>query len=202
MEIKVFQIDSDLDTKRMGFRKLASADPSGEKNIDSDIYKPVYETEIESAVDMDPFKILEDLFRQTNIGERPDGYTGHSLSVSDVVQLGPDFYFCDSFGFEKLNAFCPGGKPQEEKFQVECEAMIRRMVDHIRVMDGDDLATLVADMFVVDVSCDYDDKRGQLVFDISPRPDAGEDFKKHTYGSAKEVFKDAIISKPSGPKMG
>lgn len=202
MDFKVFQIDSDLDVKRMRFMRLSFADKSGNKNIDSAIYRSVYETDTVVPADTDPLEILEGFYRMVNVHGHPEGYQGHTLSVSDVVQLGEDFYFCDSIGFEKLNAFCPGGKPQEEKFQVECESMIRRLVDHIHVMDGDDLATLVADMFVVDVSCEYDDKRGQLVFDISPRPDAGEDFKKHTYGSAKEVFKDAIINKPSGPKMG
>ena len=202
MEMKVFQIDSDLDEKRMGFMRLSFADPSGGKNIDSSIYQPVYETEVEVPSGVEPLAILEGFFRQINVNGKPDGYTGHTLSVSDVVQLCPDFYFCDSIGFEKLNAFCPGGKPQEEKFQVECEAMINRLVDHIREMDGDDLATLVSHMFMVDASCDHDVERDQLVIDISPRPDADEDFKRHTYGAAKEVFKGAIINKSFGPKMG
>lgn len=202
MEMKVFQIDHDLDVNRMSFMKLAIADPSGTKNIDSGIYKPVYETEIEPAAGTEPIEILEDFFRQLNIGERPDGYSGHTLSVSDVVQLGPDFYFCDSFGFEKLNAFCPGGKPQEEKFQVECESMIRRLVDHIQELDGDDLAALVSHMFMVDASCDHDVERDQLIIDISPRPDADEESKSHTYGAAKKVFEDAIINKSFVPKMG
>lgn len=202
MEMKVFQIDSDLDVKRMGFMRLSFADPSGDKNIDSSIYRPVYEAEIEPRPDADPLAILEGFFHQINVKGKPEGYTGHSLSVSDVVQLGEDFYFCDSIGFEKLNSFCPGGKPQEEKFQVECEAMINRLVDHIREMDGDDLATLVSHMFMVDASCDHDVKRDQLVIDISPRPDADEDFKKHTYGAAREVFKNAIIGKSFVPKMG
>jgi hypothetical protein len=201
MEMKVFQIDSDLDVNRMSFMRLSFADPSGGKNIDSSIYQPVYETEIEMPAGVEPLAILEGFYRQINVEGKPEGYTGHSLSVSDVVQLGPDFYFCDSIGFEKLNSFCPGGK-QEEKFQVECEAMVRRLVDHIQEMDGDDLAALVSHMFVVDVSCDHDDNRGQLVFDISPRPDADEDFKKHTYGAAKETFNGAIINKSFGPKMG
>lgn len=203
MEMKVFQIDSDLDEKRMSFMRLSFADPSGSKCIDSAIYKSVYETEVEMSVGTDPRVVLEDFFRQINIEGHPEGYHGHTLSVSDVVQLGSDFYFCDSIGFEKLNAFCPGGKPQEERFQVECEAMINRLVDHIREMDGDDLATLVSHMFMVEASCDHDVKRDQLVIDISPRPDADEDLKKHTYGAAKQVFESAIINnKPFGPKMG
>jgi hypothetical protein len=80
--------------------------------------------------------------------------------------------------------------------------MLRSLFSHIRDMDGDDLAALVRDIFVVDVSCEHDDERGRLLFNISPRPDTDEDFRRYTYGSAKETFKDAIINKPSGPKMG
>jgi hypothetical protein len=204
MEVRVFQVDEDLDPKRIRrFRGLKGVDPQGSLCIDSNYYKSVYEADVKLSHGATTMNVLEDIYRQTNVGERPVGYTGHSLSVSDVVQAGDDFYFCDSIGFQKLYAFCPGGKPQqEEKFQVECEAMVRRLVDHIQEMDGDDLAALVSHMFVVDVSCDHDDDRGQLVFDIAPRPDADEEFKRHTYGSAKETFKGAIIGKSVAPKMG
>ena len=32
----------------------------------------------------------------------PIGFRGHSLSVSDVVSLNGEYYFCDSFGFKKI----------------------------------------------------------------------------------------------------
>lgn len=55
--------------------------------------------------DMD---LLEEIFRIWNQPTRPTGtcFTGHSLSVSDIVALNRDdkirFYFCDSFGFREL----------------------------------------------------------------------------------------------------
>ena len=36
-------------------------------------------------------------------GVKPDGYTGHSLSISDVVILGEKAYYVDDFGFKNIN---------------------------------------------------------------------------------------------------
>ena len=50
----------------------------------------------------------EKIFRIWNSPTRPTGirFTGHSLSVSDIVAMNRDgkirFYFCDSFGFREL----------------------------------------------------------------------------------------------------
>ena len=50
---------------------------------------------------------LEDVFVLFHSG-RPDGFRGHSLSVSDVVEvedaasMTPGFYFCDSVGFKEI----------------------------------------------------------------------------------------------------
>ena len=50
---------------------------------------------------------LEDVFVLFQSG-RPEGFQGHSLSVSDVVEvedavsITPGFYFCDSIGFKEI----------------------------------------------------------------------------------------------------
>ncbi len=52
----------------------------------------------------------EKLFRLYNIGQRPKGYTGRSMSVSDIVTLWDNdqeppvktIWFCDSFGFRQI----------------------------------------------------------------------------------------------------
>lgn len=54
------------------------------------------------------FKSLEDVFGAFNFN-RPDDYHARSLSVSDIVEvktaenMEPGFYFCDSFGFQKVD---------------------------------------------------------------------------------------------------
>ena len=44
----------------------------------------------------------EDVYR-TLQGDKPDGYKGHSLSVSDIVMIDDEIMYCDSYGFEKIN---------------------------------------------------------------------------------------------------
>lgn len=52
--------------------------------------------------------VLENLFERFNIG-RPEDFTGHSLSVSDVIALKRQneikYYYVDSFGFQELPGF-------------------------------------------------------------------------------------------------
>ena len=53
-------------------------------------------------------EVLEQAYAQFNI-YRPADFTGHSLSVSDIVAIkrGPDvsYHYCDTFGFKELEKF-------------------------------------------------------------------------------------------------
>ena len=99
MRIRIFQINHDRDPERLKFCGLAERDG---KPIDAASYDRVFTGEVEG-------KSLEDVFRIFNTeGHRL--HRGHSLSVSDVVELRDPvadheagFYFCDSVGFEKVD---------------------------------------------------------------------------------------------------
>jgi len=67
-------------------------------NIDD--YAVVYEGELEDEGKPDTY-YLEKLFEIFNINH-PEDYRGHSLSVSDVVELDGVNYYCDSHGWVKL----------------------------------------------------------------------------------------------------
>lgn len=63
-------------------------------------YNTVYTGEIEGT---DTTEILERIYTIFNT-KHPDGYRGRSLSVGDLVALeDTGTYFCDSFGFKKVN---------------------------------------------------------------------------------------------------
>ena len=101
MEIKIYQINIDRDYNRVAFANLEALERyQGTSEIDSTIYDEVFSGTVDCSE-------LEDVYRMFNV-DRPEGYTGRSLSVSDVVQItagrdpAPGFYFCDSFGFEKV----------------------------------------------------------------------------------------------------
>lgn len=104
---RVHQLKPDVDVmmKFIGYDELAkhfgTPDPSD--------YQVVYDGEVET-------NDLEDLYTKFNI-DHPPGYTGHSLSMSDVVELydasGSSFHYVDRFGFREI----PFGEPELEQQQ-------------------------------------------------------------------------------------
>ena len=61
-------------------------------------YREVYSGDIDGE---GVYVILENLFRMFNMSH-PEDFHGHSLSVSDVVNLDGKHYYCDSFGWEEV----------------------------------------------------------------------------------------------------
>ena len=101
MKINIYQINQDRDPQRLKFmgldavrKVLRSAEP------DCAAYDKVYSGDVKC-------RNLEDVFVLFQSG-RPEGFQGHSLSVSDVVEvedaasITPGFYFCDSIGFKEI----------------------------------------------------------------------------------------------------
>ncbi len=70
--------------------------------LDSDLYNKVYDGQTEVGEDEEAIVTLEYLYMKFQ-GEKPEGYTGHSLSVSDVVVLDGTAYYVDDCGFEKID---------------------------------------------------------------------------------------------------
>lgn len=91
MQTKIYQINTDRDVNRVKFR--------GYKDLpvqfDPSIYDLVYEGDLEASD-------LEDLFALLNVGAKPEGYRGHSLSVSDVVLNRDGAFFCDNVGWKRI----------------------------------------------------------------------------------------------------
>lgn len=97
MKIKIFQVDDRLDRYKTRFQNYDGIMKSAGR-VDPSIYKTVYD----GNVDADN---LETIFTICNT-DHPVGYNGHSMSVSDVVELEDgSCHFCDSFGFKELTDF-------------------------------------------------------------------------------------------------
>ena len=101
MKINIYQVNQNRDTQRLKFmgldavrKVLRSAEP------DCATYDKVYSGDVKC-------RNLEDVFVLFQSG-KPEGFQGHSLSVSDVVEvedaasITPGFYFCDSIGFKEI----------------------------------------------------------------------------------------------------
>ena len=97
MKIKVFQVDPQRDQHYTLFRSYESVMQSAGQ-IDPGIYKTVFDGNVDA-------QDLEDVFAVLNFNH-PVGYNGHSLSVSDIVEVeGRGCFYCDSLGFKEVPDF-------------------------------------------------------------------------------------------------
>lgn len=100
MKIRIFQINSEKDMKNVEFMDHDFTMSKG--GVDPSIYQQVYGGVAYA-------KNLEELFMQCNTDKPPLGFCGHTLSVSDVVEIwegkNSGFYFVDSIGFKRLEDF-------------------------------------------------------------------------------------------------
>ena len=65
-------------------------------------YEVVYGGTISASAYKNIFELLESLFTKFNV-DRPEDFKGHSMSVSDVIQLEDDrFYYVDMIAFQPI----------------------------------------------------------------------------------------------------
>ena len=131
MGIRVFQVNESLDKEKLKFMGYDTAMKHG--GVDPEIYRQVYGGVVNCSDVESTFALCN-----TNC---PPGYFGHSMSVSDVVEVcggaQKGFYFCDSIGFKKIDFDIskvdrsdmlkvlivePGKEPYEAEIRDELEA--------------------------------------------------------------------------------
>lgn len=96
-DCRIWQLKSDVNPsyKFIGYEELKEnfGEPSKEN------YEIVYDGETET-------NDLEAIYMKFNLNH-PHGFTGHSLSMSDVVELydstGSEFHYIDRFGFKEID---------------------------------------------------------------------------------------------------
>jgi len=101
MHIKIYQIDQDRDEKHAKFCGLKDLRQLG-ATVRPDTYNEVFDGEVDC-------KNLESVYQIFNLNHPPD-FRGHSMSISDVVEIvdSPDnelrgCFFCDEIGFESID---------------------------------------------------------------------------------------------------
>lgn len=102
MDITIYQIDPEKDQHLVLFEDFDRMTRIyGKAEVDASIYGKTFEGE----VDADD---LEQVYEMFNL-DKPEGYQGRFMSVSDVVAVRktggekPEYYFCDAIGFRKID---------------------------------------------------------------------------------------------------
>lgn len=82
------------------FRSLDTIQEEGTP-LTLDAYKKVYEGDIERKTDS-TLPLTEQIYVMFNLS-RPKDFKGHSLSVSDIIVIDNQQYFCDDYGFRPIS---------------------------------------------------------------------------------------------------
>lgn len=103
MKYEIYQLKEDtMEQTKLWF--MASDQAAQLGGIHRENYRLVYEGNVETRKDAQ--QTLDGLFRRFNI-DRPEGFEGHSLSVSDIIYLADGessgWWFCDAYGWKLLS---------------------------------------------------------------------------------------------------
>ena len=101
MKLQILQLKSAPELRNYMFTSMSLLEKLNLK-VDLNNYNEVYVDDLYSSIFSKNIDILEEIFQKFNIGQKPESYKGHSLSVSDIVVLDGVNYYVDSFGFIKL----------------------------------------------------------------------------------------------------
>lgn len=199
MNIKIYQINRDRDEKRLAFFGLEKMQTlTGEQTIDSSIYDKVYE----GGVDC---RNLEEVYTLFNMNH-PADFTGHSLSVSDVVEVIAEdghstFHYCDSIGFAEV-PFQPDltGQVKKETLRVVLLepgklARIAEIEHSLRALQRA-VGGKIEDMYPFEeqvcIVCNRDGKMDGLPLNRAIREE--DTIKEMTYHELKKKFQEAEAS--------
>ena len=84
-QIKVYQVSESAHNSRfLMFSDLEMVEHLGLK-VSLDNYEVVWEGQVEDKGDV--IATLDGVFRMLNVGQKPEGYNGHSLAVSDIIEM-------------------------------------------------------------------------------------------------------------------
>jgi len=102
MKYKILQIPfPETDEEEKIFCNYAYKHLDWIDRVHPEYYKKTYEGNIETS-STDVMDILEELFTELNINH-PADYKGHSLSVSDIVEIDNHYYYCDAYGWKEID---------------------------------------------------------------------------------------------------
>lgn len=100
---RVYQLDiKGIELYSFAFRGIEFMHKAGYEQPPADSYQLVYDGELVHPREWTEEAVLKRIYEHCN-DYLPEGYQGHSLSMSDIVELydgdNRDFFYCDEDGF-------------------------------------------------------------------------------------------------------
>ena len=108
---EIYQVKQGSEYRDFRFEPYKRIQAAG-LEIDSNNYEQKYSAHLDFKGTTE--QKLDGIFHQFNL-DRPADFTGHSLSVSDIIALRQDgevtYHYCDGVGFQELPGFNSGKNP-------------------------------------------------------------------------------------------
>ena len=117
-KFRVYQLDfKGIETYPFAFRDIEAMHKAGFEQPPADSYQLVYDGELTHPREWTEQAVLEHIFDLCN-DELPEGYRGHSLSMSDIVELydgdNRNFFYRNEDSFSLVRFDAERAKPREE----------------------------------------------------------------------------------------
>ena len=84
MKLQILQLKSTPELRNYMFTSMSLLEKLNLK-VDLNNYNEVYVDDLYSSIFSKNNDILEEIYQKFNMGQKPESYKGHSLSVSDIV---------------------------------------------------------------------------------------------------------------------
>lgn len=105
----IYQLKHTQDTRDLRFASMSQVMMTGKK-IDREKYDLLYIGDLPGQMNQRPGDVLDEIYARFNI-MKPADFTGHSLSMSDIIGLKQNgsvsFHYVDTFGFREVKGFLP-----------------------------------------------------------------------------------------------
>ena len=106
----ICQLKQIPETRSLRFASMSQALMIGKK-IDRENYTLLYVGDLTGHAGKPREETLEEIYTRFNL-RKPEDFSGHSLSMSDIVGLKQNgavsFHYVDTFGFREVKNFLPG----------------------------------------------------------------------------------------------
>lgn len=166
-EYKIYQLKNDAENHAIRFEGFTDAERYGEA-AKPENYDLVYTGSLDDFEDSNK---LEAIYTKFNL-DRPEDFTGHSLSVSDIIVMNNEAHYVDSYGFVDVSDRFLG--KEKEKINVNDYENIRL----VRRTEWNDK----------DLSDDENPAFEEITESYTPDEDGS--FVKYAYNTTNSIFVD------------
>lgn len=200
-DFAIYQLKGGDETRDLRFEPYDRLTQQGQKP-EMINYDLVYKGDMAEISDNPDLRIqLEAIFRKFNL-ERPDDFTGHSLSVSDVVVTRNQAFYVDSFGFKPLPGFLTPAitapNLTEERFLEALPGRLQAIAEHTVNPAEDNLLKVSTEAAKLQIAPAIMQKAAEMVNDPHVEQMAETYAKRFHAGNSPEQQKKP---KPQKPKL-